>query len=252
MDCLLENKSAVVTGGTSGIGKAIAISFARQGANVTILGTNKERGEAVLQELKAVERNAGQSFHFFQVDIADFESVQKCFDQIFSNHPSIDILVNNAGITKDNLLMKMKEEDWDRVIDVNLKSVYNTCKMVIRPMMKARSGKIINISSVIGLTGNAGQVNYAASKSGMIGFTKSLAKELASRGVCVNCIAPGYIETPMTSQLPDSVQEEILSSIPLKRMGSPEDIANGAVFLASELSDYVTGQVLTIDGGMVI
>lgn len=252
MHSLLEKKIAVVTGGTSGIGKEISLSFARQGASVIILGTNKERADGVVEELKKSSIDPEQSFASYLVDISSFSSVEEVFNQIFSTYKSIDILVNNAGITKDNLLMKMKEEDWDRVIDVNLKSVYNTCKMVIRPMMKARSGKIINITSVVGLTGNAGQVNYAASKSGMVGFTKSLAKELATRGICVNCIAPGYIETPMTSQLSEAVREETLSHIPMKKMGSPKDIANGAIFLASNLSDYVTGQVLTIDGGMVI
>ena len=164
----------------------------------------------------------------------------------------IDILVNNAGITRDNLLMKMTEEDWDRVIAVNLKSVYNTCQALVRSMLKARNGKIINITSVVGLNGNAGQANYAASKAGMIGFTQSLAKEVASRGICVNCIAPGFIKTPMTGVLTETQKEAIIKQVPMGRLGNPEEIAHAAVFLASSLSDYVTGQVLTVDGGMVM
>lgn len=252
MQNLLQNKKAVITGGTSGIGKEIALTFSRQGADVIILGTNQQRGDAVVEEMKENSLSSNQTFLFYPVDIADHAQVNETFAKIFEQWTSIDILVNNAGLTRDNLLMKMSEEDWDKVIDVNLKSIYNTCKTAIRPMMKARTGKIINITSVIGLTGNAGQVNYAASKSGMIGFTKSLAKELAMRGVCVNCIAPGYIETPMTVKLPEEVKKNIMERIPLQKMGRPQDIANTALFLASDLSDYITGQVITVDGGMVI
>jgi len=214
----LKDKAAVVTGGTAGIGKEIALAFAKQGAHVAIFGTNAERATEVLEHL------------------------QKTYP----------ILVNNAGITRDGLLMKMTEEDWDRVIAVNLKSVYNTCQALVRPMLKARSGKIINITSVIGLIGNAGQANYAASKAGMIGFTQSLAKEVASRGICVNCIAPGFIKTSMTDVLTDAQKEGILKQVPMGRLGSPEEIANTAVFLASDWSNYMTGQVLTVDGGMVM
>jgi 3-oxoacyl-[acyl-carrier protein] reductase len=178
--------------------------------------------------------------------------VSETVEKLIQDWGKIDILVNNAGITRDNLLMKMSEEDWDLVMDVNLKSVYNTCKALCRPMMKARNGAIINISSVIGLTGNAGQINYAASKAGMIGFTKSLAKELASRGVRANCIAPGYIETQMTDGLPAPVKEAIITKIPMSRIGQPRDIAHAALFLASDLSSYMTGQILTVDGGMVM
>ena len=178
--------------------------------------------------------------------------VDECIGKILKDFGKVDILVNNAGITRDGLLMKMSEEDWDLVLQVNLKSIYNTCKALSRPMMKARSGAIVNISSVIGLIGNAGQANYAASKSGMIGFTKSIAKELASRGIRANCIAPGYIDTQMTEGLPAPVKEAIIAKIPMGRIGHPNDIAAAALFLASDLASYITGQVLTVDGGMVI
>jgi 3-oxoacyl-[acyl-carrier protein] reductase len=250
MDKLLTGKSAIVTGGTAGIGRAIALLFAKAGADVAIFGTNQERAEQVVQEMKAAYPN--QKFIYYTVNVAKTKEVKEIIDQLLAAWGKVDILVNNAGITRDNLLMKMSEEDWDEVIDINLKSVYNTCQALTRPMMKARSGTIINISSVVGLTGNAGQANYAASKAGMIGFTKSMAKELSSRGVRANCIAPGYIETKMTEGLPPPVKEAILAKIPLGKIGSPADIANAALYLASDLSSYVTGQTLTVDGGMVI
>lgn len=249
---MLKGKVALITGGTAGIGKAIACLYAQNGADVIILGTNPERSEQAVQEIEACKADAGQKVASFLVNVSKSKEVDEVVEKILKDWGKIDILVNNAGITRDNLLMKMSEEDWDQVMDVNLKSVYNTCRALSRPMMKARAGVIINISSVIGLTGNAGQINYAASKSGMIGFTKSLAKELASRGIRANCVAPGYIETQMTEVLPPPVKEAILTKIPLSRIGKPRDIANAALFLASDQASYITGQVLTVDGGMVM
>jgi len=249
---LLKAKKALVTGGTAGIGKEIALAFARHGADVAIFGTSEERAAQVLAELEQSRLHTEQRFISFLVNVSEKASVDGSIQQLLAAWGGMDILVNNAGITRDGLLMRMTEEDWDQVIDVNLKSVYNTCQALVRPMIKAKGGKIINISSVVGLTGNAGQTNYAASKSGMIGFTKALAQELATRNVCVNCIAPGFIQTRMTDALNDGQKEGILKQIPMGRMGNPQDIANAAVFLASNLSDYITGQVLTVDGGMVM
>ncbi len=249
---LLKAKKTLVTGGTAGIGKEIALSFAKQGADVAIFGTNSERAAEVMKELEGVRRVPEQRFASYLVNVSEKASVEGAIQELLKTWGQVDVLVNNAGITRDGLLMRMSEEDWDQVIDVNLKSVYNTCQVLVRPMIKAKGGKIINISSVVGLTGNAGQANYAASKSGMIGFTKALAQELATRNICVNCIAPGFIQTRMTSALTDGQKEGILKKIPMGRMGDPQDIANAAIFLASNLSDYVTGQVLTVDGGMVM
>lgn len=249
---LLKGKTALITGGTAGIGKAIACLYAQHGAHVAILGTNQERAAAAIEEIKACGIDPEQKFASFLVNVSNSKEVDEVVEKLLKDWGKIDVLVNNAGITRDNLLMKMNEEDWDLVMDVNLKSVYNTCKALTRPMMKARGGTIINITSVIGLTGNAGQVNYAASKSGMIGFTKSLAKELASRNIRANCIAPGYIETQMTTSLPEPVKQAILTKIPMSRIGNPQDIAHAALFLASDLAGYITGQVLTVDGGMVM
>ncbi len=248
---LLQNKVALVTGGTAGIGKAIALAYAKQGASVIIFGTNGERAAQVVQEMEALGE-PGQKFLFKLLDIADKKAVDQAITELLATLGNIDILVNNAGITVDGLLMKMSEDDWDRVIAVNLKSVYNTCQALVRPMLKSRKGKMINISSVVGLMGNAGQTNYAASKAGMIGMTKSLAKEVASRGICVNCIAPGFIQTSMTDVLTDAQKEVIFKQIPMGRLGLAEEIANAAVFLASPMSDYITGQTLTVDGGMVM
>lgn len=250
MKNLLSGQTAVVTGGNAGIGKAIALKLAEEGAKVAILGTNAETGAAAAEEIN----RAGNASHvrFYQADVASTSVVDETFKKIMQEFGTIDILVNNAGITADQLLMKMSEEEWDRVLAVNLKSCYNTCRAVVRPMMKAKKGKIINISSVVGLNGNPGQVNYAASKAGMIGFTKALAKEVAARNILVNCIAPGFIQTKMTDSLTDVQKESILKQIPLGRMGDPLQIANGVWFLASPLSDYITGQVITIDGGMVM
>jgi 3-oxoacyl-[acyl-carrier protein] reductase len=249
MEKLLLNKTAIITGGSRGIGKAIALCFAKQGASVAIFGTHPERGRETLEELQALVQG-GQKVAFYQVDVSESAQVEKGVENAYSDFGQVDILVNNAGVTRDNLLMRLSEEDWDAVLTTNLKSLYHTCRAVVRPMMKMRQGKIINITSVVGLVGNAGQTNYAASKSGMIGFTKSLAKELGSRGICVNCIAPGFIETDMTHGLNEKQREGILAQIPLQTMGQPHDIAQAALYLA--LADYVTGQVLTVDGGMAM
>lgn len=248
---LLKGKKALVTGGTAGIGREIALQYARHGASVAICGTNQERADSVLQEMKAVG-DGSQEFQAIILDVSVKEKVDLAIQSLLEKWGQIDVLVNNAGITRDGLLMKMSEEDWDVVMATNLKSVYNTCQALVRPMLKAKQGKIINISSIVGLTGNAGQVNYASSKAGMIGFTKSLAQELGSRGICVNCIAPGFIRTHMTDVLKEEIKQELLKKIPMRRLGETKDIASVAVFLASELSDYMTGQVLTVDGGMVM
>lgn len=252
MQLSVKGKNVLITGGTSGIGKEIALHFARQGANVAVFGTNRERADSLLEDLISLKVCDDQAFLIKIVDVSSKIAVEEAVKDILTRWGKIDVLINNAGITRDQLLMKMSEEDWDRVIDVNLKSVFNTCQALVRPMMKSRSGKIVNISSVVGLTGNAGQVNYAASKSGVIGLTKSLAQELASRGICVNCIAPGFIETPMTDQLTQSQKEGILKKIPMGRIGDVKEIASVALFLASDSSAYMTGQVLTVDGGMVM
>jgi 3-oxoacyl-[acyl-carrier protein] reductase len=250
MTRLLDERVALVTGGNGGIGKAIAQRFATEGATVVIFGTSKEKGDAAVAEIN--KEVGSERASFYQVDVSNTAAVKETTNKVIEKHGSVDVLVNNAGIARDNLLIKMKEEDWDRVLDVNLKSVYNTCHALTRTMMKARKGKMINITSVVGLTGNSGQANYSAAKAGMIGFTKSLAKELAARNICVNCVAPGYIDTQMTDSLSDKQKEEILSKIPMKRMGSPDDIASAVLFLASKSSDFLTGQVLTVDGGMVM
>lgn len=249
MQQLLKDKVAVVTGGNAGIGREIALKLAAEGARVAIIGTNKEKGQKVLEEIRAC---SSQPSEFYAVDVSQTATVDACLKNILETFGSVDILINNAGVTADQLLMKMTEQEWDRVLDINLKSCYNTCHALIRPMMKARKGKIINVSSVVGITGNAGQVNYAASKAGMIGFTKALAKEVASKGICVNCIAPGFIDTSMTEVLSEAQKESILKGIPLGRLGLPVEIANAVWFLASPLSDYMTGQVIAVDGGMVM
>lgn len=252
MHQLVKNKKVLVTGGTAGIGRQIAMTFAQQGASVAIFGTNLERAQSVLKELEECKVSDDQLFLAEIVNVSKKETVDAAIKDILEKWGQIDVLINNAGITRDGLLMKMPEEHWDEVMAVNLKSVFNTCQALVRPMLKAKTGKIINISSVVGLTGNAGQVNYSASKSGVIGFTKSLAQELATRGITVNCIAPGFIETQMTGALTDGQKEGILKKIPMGRMGTPEEIAHAALFLASDMSNYMTGQVLTVDGGMVM
>ena len=250
MNNLLSDHVAVVTGGNAGIGKVISFKLAEEGAQVVILGTNTKTGTETVEEIK--QRVLDSKVAFYQVDVSKTSDVESVINSILSDLGKIDILVNNAGITSDQLLMKMSEEEWDRVIAVNLKSCYNTCRAVVRSMIKARKGKIINISSVVGLIGNPGQVNYAASKAGMIGFTKALAKEVAGRKILVNCIAPGFIKTKMTEAILENQQEAILKEIPLGRIGDPIDIANAVWYLASPLSNYMTGQTIAIDGGMVM
>jgi 3-oxoacyl-[acyl-carrier protein] reductase len=249
---LLKGKRAIITGATAGIGKGIARAFAAAGAHVVIVGTNEERAKEAVTELYSCKSSEDQVFTYKLINVSDKASVAEGMNALLADFGKCDILVNNAGITRDGLLMKMTEEDWDQVMDTNAKSAFHMSRNVIRGMLKDRSGKIINISSVVGLIGNAGQTNYAASKAAMIGFTKALALEVASRGICVNCIAPGFIQTKMTDVLTEAQKEAILKKIPMGRLGSCEDIANLAVFLASPLSDYITGQVLTVDGGMVM
>ena len=245
---LLENKTAIITGATRGIGRGIALEFAKQGANVAF--TYNSSVDAAISLEKKMEA-LGVKAKGYQSNAAEFEKAQELVKEVQEAFGSIDILINNAGITKDNLLMRISEEDFDQVIEVNLKSVFNLTKAVIRPMMKQRAGSIINMSSVVGLKGNAGQANYAASKAGIIGFSKSVALELGSRNVRSNVIAPGFIETEMTDKLDEAVVKGWTDAIPLKRGGTPKDIANACVFLASDMSSYVTGQTLTIDGGML-
>ncbi|WP_242158419.1 3-oxoacyl-[acyl-carrier-protein] reductase [Aestuariivivens sediminis] len=245
---LLEGKTAIVTGASRGIGKGIAQVFADQGANVAFTySSSVEAAKALEDELKA----KGIKAKGYQSNAASFVEAQKLADDVVAEFGSIDILVNNAGITKDNLLMRISEEDFDTVIEVNLKSVFNMTKAVQRTMLKQRKGSIINMSSVVGVKGNAGQTNYAASKAGIIGFSKSVALELGSRNIRSNVVAPGFIETEMTAKLDENVVKGWRDAIPLKRGGTPEDIANVCVFLASDMSAYVTGQTLHVDGGML-
>lgn len=246
----LENQVAVITGGTAGIGKAIAYKLAEEGAKIVIFGTNTEKGTQAVDEIRTQVKH--DDIYFYPVDVSQTAVVDETLKKIYEKFGQIDILVNNAGITADQLLMKMTEEEWDRVLDINLKSCFNTCKAVVRSMMKARKGRIINISSVVGLMGNAGQSNYAASKAGMIGFTKSLAKELAGRNILVNCVAPGFVNSNMTNKLNDAQKESILKEIPLGRMGEPHEIANIVWFLSGPMSEYITGQVFAVDGGMTM
>lgn len=245
----LQNKVALVTGGSRGIGAAIAKELAKEGAKVVLTyHSSPDKAQGVLDEIK----NAGGEGRIFQADASSFSDAQKTVEFILNEFGTLHILVNNAGITKDNLLLRMTEQDWDEVINTNLKSVFNYTKAAIKPMMNQREGKIINISSVVGIMGNVGQANYVAAKAGVIGLTKSLAREFASRNINVNAIAPGYIETDMTAKLTDTQKQAIINLIPLKRIGKPEDIARVAVFLASEDANYITGQVFCVDGGMVM
>ncbi len=245
---LLEHKTAIITGATRGIGRGIALEFAKQGANIAFTySASIEAAKSLEQELTEF----GIKAKGYQSNAANFKSAQDLAEEVLKEFGTIDILVNNAGITKDNLLMRITEEDFDKVIEVNLKSVFNMTKAVIRPMMKQRSGSIINMSSVVGLKGNAGQTNYSASKAGILGFSKSVALELGSRNIRSNVIAPGFIETEMTAKLDEKVIEGWRSEIPLKRGGTPQDIANACVFLASDMSSYITGQTLSVDGGML-
>ncbi len=246
---LLENKTAIVTGGSRGIGRAICIALAKEGANVVTCYANG--ADAAKETVKMCEEY-GVKAMAVKADVANSEDVASMVDMAKEEFGSIDILVNNAGITKDNLMLKMTEDDFDQVIDTNLKGAFLFTKNVSKIMLKQRSGKIINISSVVGVRGNAGQVNYCASKAGLIGMTKSVAKELASRGITVNAVAPGFIETDMTAKLPDTVVDEMKKTIPMKCMGTGEDIANLVTFLASENAGYITGQVICVDGGMAM
>lgn len=245
----LKGKTAIITGASRGIGKTIAVAFARLGSNVIINYSNNEKAA---QETANETMSFGVRAEVIKADVSNFQEVENLVKKVLNQFDSIDILVNNAGITKDNLLLRMSEDDFDKVININLKGTFNFTKAVSKVMIKQKQGKIINISSVVGIIGNSGQSNYAAAKAGMIGFTKSIAKELGSRGICVNAIAPGFIETDMTSVLSDKIKEQFIGTIPLKRAGKAQDIANAAVFLASEFSDYITGQVINIDGGMVM
>jgi len=247
---MLEGKVALITGGNAGIGKAITQKFVEEGAHVVIFGTNSDNGTKVIDEMKVSFPHCQVAF--YQVDVSQTSAVEEAIKQVLQDFKQIDILINNAGITADQLLMKMSEEEWDRVINTNLKSCFNTCKAVARSMMKARKGRIINISSVVALMGNPGQTNYAASKAGMIGFSKALAKELASRQINVNCIAPGFVQTAMTDKLSESQKNGALATIPMGKFGQVEDVAQAACFLASSMADYITGQVLTVDGGLVM
>lgn len=246
---MLKDKVAIVTGGTRGIGRAIALKLADHGANIVI---NYRNSDKEAEELKAILEEKGVKVLTVKCDISNFEDSKNIMDKCKEVFGKIDILVNNAGITKDTLIMRMKEEDFDNVIDVNLKGTFNCAKHASAIMLKQRFGKIINMTSVVGIAGNAGQVNYAASKAGVIGLTKSLAKELGSRGITVNAVAPGFINTDMTASLSEKVKEEASKNIPLKRLGDPEDVANLVGFLASDAANYITGQVINVDGGMVM
>ncbi|HAU86701.1 MAG TPA: beta-ketoacyl-ACP reductase [Lachnospiraceae bacterium] len=244
---MFEGKVALVTGASRGIGREVAIQLASKGANVIVnYAGSKEAAEQVVKEIK----EAGGQASPYQCNVNDFSAVKDMIDSIEKEYGSIDIIVNNAGITKDNLLLRMSETEFDDVIDVNLKGTFNVCKHAIRYMLKKREGRIINIASVVGITGNVGQANYCASKAGIIGITKSIAKEVAAKGVTVNAVAPGFIQTDMTNVLSDKVKQELLDSLPMKRIGTPTDIANAVCFLASDNASYITGHVLEVNGGM--
>lgn len=245
----LSGKVALVTGGARGIGRATVLELAKSGADVAI---NYAGSEAAAKQVSEEVQSLGRKAMIIQANVADSSSVGEMVKKVVDEFGKLDILVNNAGITKDNLIMRMKEEEWDAVIDVNLKGVFNCTKAVTRQMMKQRSGRIINISSVVGVMGNPGQANYVAAKAGVIGLTKTTARELASRGITVNAVAPGYIETDMTSKLGEDVKEGMMSLIPLARLGHAEDIAKAVRFLTSEDASYITGQTLHVDGGMVM
>lgn len=245
----LKGKTALITGGSRGIGRAIAIELSKQGANVVITYINNEvNAKEVIAE---VEKSNVRGLAI-KADVSNEKDINDMIEIVNNEFEYVDILVNNAGITKDNLLLRMKLEEWDDVISTNLRGAYLCTKAVARGMLKKKSGKIVNIASVVGISGNAGQGNYSASKAGIIGFTKSIAKELGSRGINVNAVAPGFVETDMTNILNDKIKDEMINGIPLKRAGKPEDIANVVAFLCSEKSDYITGQVINVDGGMLM
>jgi 3-oxoacyl-[acyl-carrier protein] reductase len=245
----LKNKVALVTGSARGIGKAIAETLAKRGANLILTDLNIDQAAATAQEIHST---FGVETLALQVDVSDFNSVNTMIKQALEAFAQVDILVNNAGITRDNLIMRMDESDWDSVLDVNLKGAWNCSKALIRPMMKKRYGRIINISSVSGLAGQAGQTNYSASKAGLVGFTKALAREVASRNITVNAVAPGFIPTALTVDLPDELKDGMMKLIPLNRWGTPEEIAYAVAFFASDEASYITGQVLSVDGGMMM
>ena len=242
----LQGKVALVTGGARGIGREIAILFASEGADIAICDVNMDAARETQKEIETIGRRA----MIFQTDVTVFKEVEDTVNIILDNFKHLDILVNNAGITRDNLLLRMTEEDWDRVLAVNLKGVFNCTKAASKAMVKQRSGKIVNIASIIGIMGNAGQANYAASKGGIISLTKSIAKELASRNISANAVAPGFIQTTMTDKLTNEQREAMLANIPLNRLGVPSDVAQASLFLASSDADYITGQTLVVDGGM--
>jgi 3-oxoacyl-[acyl-carrier protein] reductase len=242
----LTGKVALVTGAAQGIGKAVALLLARNGADLVVSDINLEKAQETAKEIQAIGRKALA----VKVDVANLRDVERMVQAVLEQLHQIDILVNNAGITRDKLILRMTEEDWDAVIDVNLKGTFNCTKVVIRHMSKQKSGKIVNIASVVGEMGNAGQANYSASKAGVIGFTKTIAREFAQRGINVNSIAPGYVETPMTNALPEKVKEELKRMIPMERLGRPDDIAEAVLFLVSASSNYITGQVLNVNGGI--
>ncbi len=242
----LQDKVALVTGGARGIGREIALLFAKEGADIIVCDVNKEVALGTQKEIETLGRRAMS----FETDVTVFKQVEEMMNKILDNFKHLDILVNNAGITRDNLLLRMSEEDWDKVLAVNLKGVFNCTKAASKVMIKQRAGKIVNIASIIGIMGNAGQANYAASKGGIISFTKSVAKELASRNVCANSVAPGFIQTAMTDKLNEEQKSAMLANIPLNRLGVPLDVANACLFLASADSDYITGQTMVVDGGM--
>lgn len=245
---LVDKKVAIVTGGAQGIGAAIVTRLASEGAFIAVVDINEEKAA----EMAAKVRELGVEAESYKVDVSNTEAVKTLVAEITKRFGRIDILVNNAGITRDGLLMTMSEQDWDLVLSVNLKSVFNFTKAVARPMVKQKGGSIINISSVVGLMGNGGQLNYSASKAGVIGVTKSSAKELSARNIRVNAIAPGYIQTAMTDKLDEKAREALMAHIPTKRLGQPEDVANAVLFLASDLSSYVTGETIRVDGGMAM
>jgi 3-oxoacyl-[acyl-carrier protein] reductase len=244
----LRDKVALVTGAAQGIGREIALAFAREGADLIVGDVNLEKASVTAKEVEALGRKALA----LELNVTDSKRVDEAVNKILDKFSKIDILVNNAGITKDGLLLRMKEEDWDAVINVNLKGTFICTKAVSRVMLKQHSGKIVNIASIIGIIGNPGQANYAASKAGIIALTKTTAKELASRNINVNAVAPGFIQTDMTAKLPEEVKQKMLAAIPLAKLGTPMDIANLCIFLASADSDYITGQVIVVDGGMVM
>ncbi len=242
----LERKVALITGGAQGIGKAIALLLAKKGADIVVSDVNLEKAEETAREVEAIGRGAMA----IRADVANANDVEHMVEAILERYGQIDILVNNAGIAKDKLILRMTEEEWDAVLNVNLKGTFHCIKAVVRHMSKQRKGKIVNIASVVGEMGNAGQANYSASKAGVIGLTKTIAREFAQRGVNVNAIAPGYIETPMTEVLPERAKEELRRMIPMERLGRPEDVAEAVLFLVSEASSYITGQVLNVNGGI--